>query len=74
MIDFKGSYFEWEIILCGVRWYGVYPGLAAHAESGSGRRRGFLAHGESHSGALGKDYEVLSTFRPMMRYRSISLF
>ena len=25
MIDFRGSYFEKEIILWGVRWYGAYP-------------------------------------------------
>ena len=25
MIDFKGSHFEKEIILWGVRWYVAYP-------------------------------------------------
>jgi putative transposase len=25
MIEFKGSHFEWEVILWGVRWYVVYP-------------------------------------------------
>jgi len=25
MIEFKGSHFEKEIILWGVRWYGAYP-------------------------------------------------
>ena len=27
MIDFKGSHFEKEIILWGVRWYVAYPDL-----------------------------------------------
>ena len=25
MIEFKGSHFEWEVILWGVRWYVAYP-------------------------------------------------
>jgi transposase-like protein len=25
MIDFKGSHFEWEVILWGVHWYVAYP-------------------------------------------------
>jgi transposase-like protein len=25
MIEFKGSHFEQEVILCGVRWYVAYP-------------------------------------------------
>ena len=29
MIDFKGSHFETEIILWGVRWYGATPSVTA---------------------------------------------
>jgi transposase-like protein len=24
-IEFRGSHFEWDVILCGVRWYVAYP-------------------------------------------------
>ena len=42
MIDFKGSHFEREIVLWGVRWYVAYlmalsrqPGLAARSHTGN---------------------------------------
>jgi putative transposase len=25
MIEFKGSHFEWDVILWAVRWYVAYP-------------------------------------------------
>ena len=38
MIDFKGSQFEREIILWGVRWYGAYPISYRQLEETMGER------------------------------------
>jgi len=47
MIDFKGSQFEREIILWGVRWYMAYPVSYRQLEEmmgeWGGRRRSFHA-------------------------------
>jgi transposase-like protein len=51
MIDFKGSQFEKEIILWGVRWYVAYPISYRQLEEMMGERGG--GSGSCHAQSLG---------------------
>jgi transposase-like protein len=44
MIDFKGSHFEREIMLWGVRWYVAYPISYRQLEEMMGERGVTVAH------------------------------
>ncbi len=39
MIEFKGSHFEREVILWGIRWYVAYPISYRQLEETAGRAR-----------------------------------
>jgi transposase-like protein len=63
MIDFKGSQFEREIILWGVRWYVAYPISYRQLEEMMGERGVAVDHSTLNRGVIKYAPEVETSFR-----------
>jgi putative transposase len=63
MIDFKGSQFEREIILWGVRWYVAYPISYRQLEEMMGERGVSVDHSTLNRGVLKDAPEFEKQFR-----------
>jgi transposase-like protein len=67
MIDFKGSQFEREIILWGMRWYVAYPISYGQLEEMMGERRVLGAHSTLNRWVIKYAPEVEKQFRRCQR-------
>jgi putative transposase len=67
MIDFKGSHFEREIILWGVRWYVAYPISYRQLEEMMGERGVGVDHSTLNRWVLRYAPEVEKRFRARKR-------
>ena len=67
MIEFKGSHFEREVILWGVRWYVAYPISYRHLEEMMQERGVFVDHSTVHGWAMKLLPELEVMFRKRKR-------
>ena len=67
MIDFKGSHFEKEIILWGVRWYVAYPISYRQLEEMMGERGVTVDHSTLNRWVIKYAPEVEKQFRRRQR-------
>jgi len=67
MLDFKGSQFEREIILWGVRWYVAYPISYRQLEERMGERGVAVDHSTLNRWVIKYAPEVAKQFRRLQR-------